>query len=193
MRKIAILSSGKSRGSNFLAIYDYIKIKSLPISIEYLIVTDKSAPIVKIALDRGIAIKYFEESKKKINDFLLDIITQNPVDLIVLAGFMRKLSSAFFQNIKIVVINVHPALLPKYGGKGMYGMNVHKAVFEAEEKVSGATIHIVDELYDNGFILCQKECDISMCKSPDDIAKIVLRIEHEIYPKTIEKILFSEI
>jgi folate-dependent phosphoribosylglycinamide formyltransferase PurN len=103
---------------------------------------------------------------------------------------MRKLSKEFFEAVKTPVINIHPALLPKYGGKGMYGMNVHKAVFEAGEKESGATVHYVNEEYDKGEIITQKRCDISMCISPDEIAEKVLKIEHEIYPKTIEKLLY---
>ena len=188
MKKIAILTSGQSRGSNFLAIYDYFIAHKLPISIDYLVVTDKTSPIVQLALDRNIKVKYYETKEQKLNDFLIKTILKDPVDLIVLAGFMRKLSSDFFQSIKTPIINIHPALLPKYGGKGMFGMNVHKAVFEAGEKVSGATVHYVNENYDEGEIISQKECDISMCNTPEEIAKTVLKIEHEIYPKAIEMI-----
>ena len=188
MKKIAVFTSGHSRGSNFLAICDYIKENSLPVEISFLFITDKTAPIVNHAKVRNI--KFFEyDTSKKINDFLIKICQDNPVDLIALCGFTRKLSEQFFLIIKMPIINIHPALLPKYGGKGMYGMNVHTAVFENKEKVSGATVHFVNERYDEGAIILQKECDISKCKSADEVAKLVLEIEHEIYPMVIHKIL----
>jgi len=189
---IAILTTGYSRGSNFLAIYDYIKKNNLPIQVKYLFVTDDIAPIVSHAIDRGIDIITYNQSER-LNDFLTKTCKDNPVDLIVLAGFMRKLSSSFFQNIKTPIINIHPALLPKYGGKGMFGMNVHKVVFEAGEKVSGATVHYVNENYDEGDIIMQKECDISMCQSPEDIAQKVIKVEHEVYPLAIHNLLYQNL
>ena len=121
----------------------------------------------------------------RINDFLIKTCQDNYVDLIVLCGFMRKLSQSFFNNVKTPIINIHPALLPKYGGKGMYGMNVHNAVFANGDKKSGVTVHFVNENYDEGSIIRQKECDISNCKSADEVAKCVLEVEHEIYPEVV--------
>ena len=190
MKQIAIFTSGKSRGSNFLAIHDYIKTNEFPIYIKYLFVTDDSAPVVSLAMERGINIIHYDHNVR-INDFLMMICRSYPVDLIVLAGFMRKFSHDFFQTIKKPMINIHPALLPKYGGKGMFGMNVHRAVFEAKEKVSGVTVHHVSENYDEGSIIAQKECDISMCKTPEEVAQYVLKVEHEIYPKEIIKLISS--
>ena len=191
MKKIAIITSGHSRGSNFLAIHDYLKKQAIPIEIEYLVAFDQTAPVVQLAKERNIPIFFYEETDKKLNDFLIKTIKQNPVDLIVLAGFMRKLSRSFFLSINTPVVNIHPALLPKYGGKGMYGLNVHKAVFAAGEKVSGATVHFVTENYDEGEIIYQKECDISMCSSPEEIAKEVLKIEHEIYSRAICNLIYN--
>jgi folate-dependent phosphoribosylglycinamide formyltransferase PurN len=91
------------------------------------------------------------------------------------------------------MINIHPALLPSFGGKGMYGMNVHKAVFESSAKVSGATVHFVNEVYDSGTIIMQRCVDISSAESPEEIAAMVLRIEHEILPKTILKFAENKI
>ena len=85
------------------------------------------------------------------------------------------------------IINIHPALLPSFGGKGMYGLNVHKAVFESSAKVSGVTIHFVDETYDTGKIIAQKCVDISTAKSPEEIASMVLEIEHQLLPFVIKK------
>ena len=189
MKKIAIFTSGQSRGSNFLAIFDYILKNGLEIEISYLFITDKSAPIAQLAVERNIQIVHYCDQSIKLNDFLVQTCFKNPVDLIVLCGFMRKLSQTFFQKIKIPIINIHPALLPKYGGKGMFGMNVHMAVFENGEAISGATVHFVNEKYDDGEIIIQKECDISKCNSPSDVSKAVLAVEHEIYPQAIEKLL----
>ena len=196
MKKIAIFTSGLSRGSNFLAIYNHIQKRKLPISIEYIVITNEHAPIKELANERGIKIYNIkppvlntEHKQLSINSQLITIILNHPADLIVLAGYMRKLNIDFFDKIKTPMINIHPSLLPKYGGKGMYGMNVHKAVFDAGEMISGATVHYVNEEYDGGKIITQKECDISMCQSPEEIAQTVLKVEHEIYPNVIENML----
>jgi len=185
MSNIALFTSGHSRGSNFLAIYDYICLKSLPIAIRYIVVTDETAPIITLAHDRDIQTILYDRHDIHINNFLIDVCSQNPTDLIALCGFMRKLNRSFFESIKTPVINIHPALLPKYGGKGMYGMHVHTAVFASGDTLSGATVHYVNEHYDAGNIILQKTCDISDCHSPEEIAQRVLKIEHEIYPQVV--------
>ncbi|MEE9432127.1 MAG: formyltransferase family protein, partial [Melioribacteraceae bacterium] len=113
---------------------------------------------------------------------------QLEVDLIVLAGFLKKIPNEFVSVFVNKIINIHPALLPKYGGKGMYGANVHKAVFEAQEKISGATVHFVNKIYDDGKIIEQRSVDITDVKSPTEIAERVLKIEHELLPDVIKKI-----
>lgn len=105
--------------------------------------------------------------------------------LIALCGFMKLLSPDCLSALKIPVLNIHPALLPKYGGRGMYGMKVHEAVFAARERLSGATIHSVDPIYDHGEILSQRTVDIADCTCPEEIAIRVLAIEHEIYAPAI--------
>ena len=190
MKKISIWTSGQSRGSNFHNIYNYIKNNEIDIKIEYVFVTDESAPIVNKAKDFGIEVVYYDRVLD-INSFLIRKCIEKPVDIVVLAGFMRKLNHSFFDKVKEPIINIHPALLPKYGGKGMYGMNVHKAVFQASEKISGATVHYVNKDYDGGEVLYQKECDISFCRSAEEIAETVLKIEHEIYPRVIEGVLWK--
>jgi len=112
--------------------------------------------------------------------------------LIVLAGFMRKLSENFISET-VPIINIHPALLPKFGGKNMYGTAVHKAVFDSNEKKSGVTVHLVNNDYDSGQILNQREVDIADCSNPEEIGARVLELEHLIYPETIEKIINGEI
>lgn len=116
---------------------------------------------------------------------LLELCREGRIDLIALAGFMKLLSSAFLDQAGIPVLNIHPALLPQYGGAGMYGLRVHEAVFAAEERFSGATVHLVDPLYDHGKIIAQEKVDISDCPSPEAIAARVLEAEHQIYAPAI--------
>jgi formyltetrahydrofolate-dependent phosphoribosylglycinamide formyltransferase len=109
------------------------------------------------------------------------------VDLVVLAGFLKLIPDELIKTFKNRIINIHPALLPMFGGKGMYGMNVHKAVFESGMKISGATVHFVDEIFDNGKIITQRCVDISNVDSPEEIAQKVLSVEHQILPYVLGK------
>ena len=120
-------------------------------------------------------------------DELIELLVKNQIDLIVLAGFLKMIPSNLLKKFEEKIINIHPALLPSFGGKGMYGLNVHKAVFNSSAKVSGATIHFVDETYDTGKIIAQKCVDISTAKSPEEIASMVLEIEHQLLPFVIKK------
>jgi formyltetrahydrofolate-dependent phosphoribosylglycinamide formyltransferase len=131
--------------------------------------------------------------KESFEESLLDLLNQFNPDLIVLAGYMKLIPEKVIKKFSNKIINIHPALLPKFGGQGMYGMNVHKAVFEAGEKKSGVTIHIVNEEYDRGKIIFQKEVDISECKSPEEIANRILQVEHQVYPEVIQKIIDGKI
>lgn len=188
--KIVILTSGKSRGSNFVAIANYIKKKNLPLDISAVIVTNKTAPIVERCQQRNIdhlfiSCKDITSYQKKLTEY----VKNNSIDLIVLAGFMKLLKQEFIAEVKIPILNIHPALLPKFGGKGMYGMNVHKAVFSAKERFSGITIHQVNEQYDEGDIIFQNRIRVHRSKSPDIIAHKVLKQEHKHYGKVIYKFL----
>jgi folate-dependent phosphoribosylglycinamide formyltransferase PurN len=115
------------------------------------------------------------------------LLNQYQIDLIVLAGFLKLIPGEIVRNFSGKIINIHPALLPSFGGKGMYGINVHKAVFESSSKVSGASIHFVDETYDTGKIIAQRCVDISDVSSPEEIAERVLKVEHELLPFVILK------
>jgi len=193
MFKIVILSSGKSRGSNFQAIAEYISNNNLNIQISFLVITNPNAPIIKRAERLGI--KYYLLNKKNLQKEHLSfeekleiLLEQHKVNLIVLAGFMRKLSSDFVYKHKKRIINIHPALLPKYGGKGMYGMRVHKAVFDAKDDYSGVSVHYVNAEYDTGKIIKQEKVCIKGLNSPEEIAEKVLKIEHRLYPEVIAEL-----
>ena len=106
-----------------------------------------------------------------------------------MAGYLKKLPQTIVTDYKKRILNIHPALLPKFGGKGMYGHFVHEAVVKSKETKSGATVHFADENYDTGNIIIQKEVQINETDSPEDVAKKVLKIEHEIYPLAIKKVI----
>ena len=123
-----------------------------------------------------------------INGAILNELTDLAPDLIVLAGFLKKVPREIISNFTNKIVNIHPSLLPKYGGKGMYGINVHKAVLENNEKSSGFTIHYVTEEYDEGNIIFQKSFEIDT-KTPEELSKKILVQEHKYYPKIIKQIL----
>lgn len=113
---------------------------------------------------------------------MLSVLKKNEIDVIALCGYMKKIDEKLLLEFKDRILNIHPSLLPKYGGQGMYGSKVHKAVFDNKEKESGATIHLVNEEYDKGRILLQKSIPINSNDGPDDISEKVRKIEFEIYP-----------
>ena len=121
---------------------------------------------------------------------VLDLLKEYKADLILLAGYMKKLSSAVVKQYSGRILNIHPALLPKYGGKGMYGIHVHEAVISANEKVTGATVHFVNEVYDSGEILLQKQLKVNPDDNALSLQKRVLETEHKLYPEAIK--LFEE-
>lgn len=125
------------------------------------------------------------------NGKVLGILKQYNVDFIVLAGFLKLFPPSIIEEFPQKIVNIHPALLPKYGGKGMYGDRVHKAVIEAGEKESGITIHYVNSHYDEGGIIFQAKCPVLPNDKPEDLALRVHGLEYEYFPKTIEKLLIG--
>jgi len=118
-------------------------------------------------------------------DALLKVLREHGTNLIVLAGYMKRMPPQVVDAYRHRMLNIHPALLPRYGGPGMYGVHVHEAVIAAREKVSGATVHMVDEEYDHGSIVLQKTVPVALDDTPETLAAKVLRVEHEIYPEAI--------
>ena len=126
------------------------------------------------------------------NGFVLKDLNKISPDLIVLAGFLKKIPENIIHAFENKIINIHPSLLPKYGGKGMYGINVHRSVIKNKEQSSGLTIHYVDEKYDNGGIIFQKKTDITVNDTAETLSKKILLLEHQYYPKIIESLLKKE-
>lgn len=185
MKKIVIFASGS--GSNAEKIVLYFK-NSTTISVIGIVTNNSSAKVLekaknyqipcfvfnKTALDDGLVLKKMEELKP---------------DLIVLAGFLLKFPKSIIDKFYNKVINIHPALLPKYGGKGMYGINVHQSVLNNKDLESGITIHYVNENYDEGKYIFQKSVSIIECKTSQEIADKVLVLEHNNFSVIIEKLL----
>ncbi len=189
MINLAVFVSG--RGSNLRALVNRFKqIENAP-RIKYVISDKSNCPALEFAEENGIetlSVSSKSSHKHILYDELVQILNDNEISLIVLAGFLKKIPDSFIDNFKGKIVNIHPALLPKFGGKGMYGMNVHRAVFESKSEFSGATVHYVDKIYDHGEIIEQISVPVGGMKSPREIADAVLEVEHDLLPKAVLKV-----
>lgn len=187
MKRIAIFASGS--GTNAQKIIEYFTM-SKEVVVDSLWSNNENAYALIRAEKLGIETFTFDSDEFYRSNEILDRLYDHRIDIIVLAGFLwlvpRNLTELF------TVINIHPALLPKYGGKGMYGMNVHKAVLASKDKESGITIHRVNQDYDKGKIIFQATCPIMPKDTPETLAARIHELEHEHYPRVIEEILLNE-
>lgn len=186
--KIAIFASGG--GSNAEQFFKYYKENDLA-NISLVLTNKKDAFIVERAKNHHLPVAVFKREEFYSTGCILDLLNEHKIDVVVLAGFLWKIPDNLIKAFPNRIINIHPALLPKYGGKGMYGINVHTAVIAANEKESGITIHLVNENYDEGKILSQEKCDVLQNDTPELLAKRVLKLEHEFYPKVVEVLLHN--
>ena len=187
MKKIVIFASGQ--GSNAQNIILQFNKKGFA-NVIAIFTNNSSAKVLDIAKNNAIETLIFNKTELS-EGFVLNKLKEIKPDLIVLAGFLWKFPESIIDFYPNKIINIHPALLPKYGGKGMYGMNVHRAVLENRETETGITIHYVNKNYDEGEYIFQKSTNIEDCKSADEIAIEVLKLEHEYLPKIIEKLLVA--
>jgi phosphoribosylglycinamide formyltransferase 1 len=187
-KKIVIFASGS--GSNAENIATYFKDNEL-ISTELIISNKENAGVLDRAKKLGIKSVTFKKHEFEINEKVDKILTEINPDLVILAGFLLKFPGFLVRKFNNKVLNIHPALLPKFGGKGMYGMNVHKAVHENKEQKTGITIHYVNENYDEGAIIKQFECSLNNSDTPDSIAKKISKLEMENFPRVIEETLLK--
>ena len=187
MKRIAIFSSGT--GSNAKKIIDHLSALNESgncAAIVSLIVCNKpGAGVLKIAEENSIPALLIEKEKFFRGNVYTDELKAAGIDFIVLAGFLWKIPVALLKAFHGKMINIHPALLPKYGGKGMYGNLVHEAVIANKEKESGITIHYVDEVYDHGQIILQATCLVSEDETPESLAKKVQVLEHRHFPPAV--------
>ncbi len=185
MKNIVIFASGA--GSNAEQIIKYF-IGNEEIRVASIFTNNPRAGVIQIASNYGIDFEIFSRSDLLESRVLQKLRDHRP-DLIVLAGFLLMMPQDIINAYRERIINIHPALLPKYGGKGMYGMNVHSTVYQNKESETGITIHYVDEHYDNGDIIAQFKTAIDPADSCEAIAEKVRKLEHLHYPKIIEKLL----
>ncbi len=185
MIKIAIFASGT--GSNTKKVIEYFG--NSPMAKVELVVSNKpSAGVLQIAKDWHIDTLIIEREQFYNGDHYINVLKEK-IDFIVLAGFLWKIPSALIDAFPRKIINIHPALLPKYGGKNMFGNNVHEAVIASGDEVSGITIHYIDEHYDQGDIIFQAYTNVVRGESAAMLAKKIHALEHEHYPKVIESIV----
>jgi phosphoribosylglycinamide formyltransferase-1 len=185
MKKILLFASGS--GSNVENIILYFK-NNLEVVVPSVFCNNPQAKVLERA--KKFDIPTFVFNKSELNEgVVLDEINAIQPDLIVLAGFLWKFPESIVDQYPDKIINIHPALLPHYGGKGMYGMNVHQAVLENKEKETGITIHFVNKHYDEGAIIFQKSVNIEDCKSAEEIAEKIHILEMDNFPIVIEKLL----
>lgn len=188
MHSLIIFASGA--GSNAKAIIDYFK-KTETAKVSLIVCNKVGAGVLDIAEQENIPVLLIDKEKIKAHGFVDQLLAEKP-SLIVLAGFLWKIPEAIVQHFDNKIINIHPALLPKYGGKNMYGSNVHKAVIAAKEKESGITIHYVNEVYDEGKVIVQAHCNISTDDDDVTLAKKIHDLEHFYFPRTIEFLLSQQ-
>ena len=188
---IAVFVSG--RGSNLKAILTSEELKQL-VEVKAVISDKISCPAFQIAENFSIPTYSIGDKAGRINyEELIPLLLELKIELIVLAGFLKLIPHELIDLFRNRIINIHPALLPSFGGKGLYGSNVHKAVFESSAKVSGATVHFVDYTYDTGNIIAQKCVDISDVNSSEEIVERVIKIEHELLPYVLKKFALGKV
>jgi len=188
MRNIAIFASGS--GSNAQRIIEYFK-DHPSISVQLVLTNKSDAYVLQRAANNKIPSIVFNKEQFYQNDDVLNILIQYKVDFLILAGFLWLMPVKMIEKFDRRVINIHPALLPKYGGKGMFGILVHKAVVENKERETGITIHYVNKEYDKGDIIFQAKCKINPEDSPDDVANKIHELEYQHFPVVIERIIMS--
>lgn len=185
MHQLILFASG--RGSNVQAVIDYFEGKEKA-RVALIVCNNPEAGVLEIAKKNNIPVQLIDRKFFKEAEFVTLIKEYNP-SLLVLAGFLWKVPETVVQGFAGKIINIHPALLPKYGGKGMYGSNVHQAVVAAAEKESGITIHFVNEHYDEGATILQAHCSLLPEDNHESLAEKIHKLEHYFFPRTIEFLL----
>lgn len=185
-KRIAIFASGK--GTNTENIINHFKNSDL--AEVFLVLSNKNdAKVLSKATNYNIKTTTFTKEELNENNGVLKMLQKHNIDLIILAGFLLKFPENILEHYPERVINIHPALLPKYGGKGMYGMHIHNALVENREKETGITIHFVNQNYDEGRIIFQAKTEISTEDTPEQVAEKIHKLEKEHFPKVIESII----
>lgn len=183
--KLVILVSGK--GSNARNLVSYFK-KNQHVIVCGIVSSKQNPALESYCAENQL---FYEECYPWNEERILPVLDKTGIDVVVLAGFLKKISSEFIASFPNRMINIHPSLLPKYGGAGMYGQRVHEAVFSNKESNTGITIHLVNEHYDEGEILVQHACAVDPNDTPTTIASKVQQLEHQFFPKAVEQYCLS--
>lgn len=191
MLNIAVFGSG--RGSNFLSVLTAIQQGRVPGARVCCVISNNSgAGILDIAAANALPALHLSQKQfpdeEAFAEAMLSVLREHGANFIALAGYMKRIPSSVVAAYRGRIVNIHPALLPRFGGAGMYGRRVHEAVIASGETVSGATVHYVDEEYDSGAILLQRTVPVVSGDTPESLAARVLAVEHEIYPEAIRLI-----
>lgn len=187
IKNIVIFASGA--GSNAQKIIDYFK-ENKKAQVVLIVCNNEKAGVLSIASRENIPLLAVERKRFYETGYIREITSYKP-DIIVLAGFLWKIPEIIIHSFPSKIINIHPALLPAFGGKGMYGMAVHRAVIGSKAKESGITIHFVDEKYDHGKIILQEKCAVDENETPESLANKIHQLEHKNYAKTINELLMQ--
>lgn len=186
MKNIAIFASGT--GSNAQKIIEHFEGSSLA-QVNLVISNKPKAKVLDKAKGFGVPTHVINRQDFYHSNEVVDLLKQHQTDLVVLAGFLWLVPQNLIEAFPQQMINIHPALLPKYGGKGMYGMKVHQAVVDNQESKTGITIHYVNEHYDEGKAIFQKSCAVAPQDTAEMVAKKVQLLEHEHFPKVVEELV----
>jgi len=188
LKNIAVFASG--RGSNFAAILEKIQWGDIPAQVRCVISDHTQPPVFDIASKAGIPTHCVSRKQFKsggdYTNFLLSILEKYKVDLVILAGYLKLIPAPIVKRYRNSMINIHPALLPNFCGKGLYGMKVHQAVIESGVKITGVTVHFVDEHYDTGSVILQEKVEVLPDDTPERLAERVLKVEHRVYPEVVK-------
>jgi phosphoribosylglycinamide formyltransferase 1 len=187
MKNLAILVGGKGRGSNMANLVAACREGRVDAIPTLVIGTREESPALALARELGVATRAISPKDENYAELLSEALRD--ADILCLAGFMNLLPLRFLRPFSGPILNIHPALLPKFGGKGMYGHHVHEAVIASGERVSGCTVHHVTEHYDEGEIVLQAELPILPGETPESLAAKVLKLEHETYPRAVSLVI----
>lgn len=186
MKNIAIFASGN--GTNAERVIKYFE-KSKTARVNIVLSNNSEAGVINRAHSLNVDVHFINRNDFYSSDNILDVLTQYNIDLIVLAGFLWLVPEYLIDKYENKIINIHPALLPAYGGKGMYGKHVHEAVIAAGDSKSGITIHLVNKIYDDGQIIFQTDIKIAKNETPDSLAAKIHLLEYEHFPEVIKSLL----
>jgi len=195
LKKIAVFASG--RGSNFAAIWEQVKLGSIQAQVMCVLSDQVHPPVFDIAQTHQIPTHWV--NRKQFSDaadyaqFLIDLLESYGVELIILAGYLKLIPAPVVARFRNAIVNIHPALLPNFGGKGYYGLKVHEAVIRSGVKITGVTVHFVDEHYDQGQVIVQEQVAVLANDTPETLARRVLEVEHRLYPEVVRAICNEEI